>query len=95
MHAEPKIVDSTGHWPAGEVADVSTSPDDYGNANANFIATARTDVPALVAFVTAMLDLCERQKDYAYDVAPEYVASTHVPVAAIDRLADEHLGGAS
>ena len=51
MHAEPKVVNSTGHWPAGEVANASNSPADYGNADAEFIAHARTDVPALVAEV--------------------------------------------
>lgn len=59
MHAEPRVV-RAGHGVMGMVAVPSAAPDDYGNANAAFIATARTDVPTLAASHEALRAEVER-----------------------------------
>lgn len=75
--------------------------------DAEFIAHARTDVPALVAFATAVLD--ELHTPFTADFAgvgartycvqctedSGYTAYPCAHVEAINRLADEHLGGTS
>ncbi len=55
MHAEPRVV-RAGRGVMGTVAVPAHTPDDYGNADAEFIAAARTDVPAMVAALRAVLD---------------------------------------
>lgn len=67
MHAEPKVVDSTGNWPSGEVAPVSLSPENYGRANAAFIAAARGAVPALLDEVERLGIAIEREHSWAVD----------------------------
>lgn len=60
---EPSIVlkpDAPGGWDGTAIATVQR--DDYGlveEANTKFIAASRTDVPRLVAALTAALDLCD------------------------------------
>jgi len=75
--------------------------------DAEFIAHARADVPALVAFATAVLD--ELHTPFTADFAgvgartycvqctedSGYTAYPCAHVEAINRLADEHLGGTS
>ena len=48
VHQETKIVQK-GRGAFGLIADVSTSPDDYGRANTRFIVAAHTVLPALAA----------------------------------------------
>lgn len=55
MHAEPRVV-RAGRGVMGTVAVPAHTPDDYGNADAEFIAAARTDVPVMVAALRAVLD---------------------------------------
>lgn len=64
MHAEPKVIREKGGYPAGLIADPSSAPADYGIADAEFIAHARTDVPALVAALRAVLDLAVERGDH-------------------------------
>jgi hypothetical protein len=47
LHGDPMVVEQ-GQGPFGAVTLPSTAPDDYGKANAEFIAHAREDIPALV-----------------------------------------------
>ena len=48
IHGDPHVT-QVGRGAFGVVASIATSPGDYGRANAEFIAAARTDLPALVA----------------------------------------------
>ena len=51
-HGDPYVAEE-GRPKFGMV--VSTSPDDYGRANCQFIAHARTDIPALIAEIERLL----------------------------------------
>lgn len=61
MHGDPFVVEE-GWGPSRQdigggsrmIATVSTSPEDYGRANADFIGHARQDVPQLVAYILAI-----------------------------------------
>ncbi len=55
MHADPRVV-RAGRGVMGTVAVPAHSPDDYGKADAEFIAAARTDAPAMVAALRAVLE---------------------------------------
>lgn len=47
-HGDPFVVCDRDRWPQTQMAQVSTAPDDYGRANCEFIAAARTALPALL-----------------------------------------------
>lgn len=84
MSAEP-VVTQQGKGAFGVVLKAAHGQDDYGFDDVIFAAHARTDVPALVAFATAVLD------ETRFAVGDE----CDILAAEIRRLADEHLGGTS
>jgi hypothetical protein len=77
-------VDNDGHEPGSSVglADAvdplwgSLWPSRNATADAEFIAHARTDVPALVAALRAVLDVCEKSELGAY---PEPTYDEYIP----------------
>lgn len=68
IQAESVVVGASGRLTA-TIATPSIAPDDYGFANAEFIAHARTDVPALVAEVRAERAKLEKVFQYCVDSA--------------------------
>lgn len=73
---EPSIVlkpDAPGGWDGTAIATVQR--DDYGlveEANTEFIAASRTDVPRLVAALTAALDLAREWESVAINAGAFY-----------------------
>jgi hypothetical protein len=83
-HGDPYVVDHTG-WLTRQIAQLSTAPEDYGRANAIFIAHARSDVPALLTIAEAAAELVEARHVY-YDGPPPHLASLDEAKAAVERI---------
>lgn len=54
VHGDPFVVPSARPWPSSQIAAVSTSPSDYGRADAVFVAGARHLVPELAEEVARL-----------------------------------------
>lgn len=80
-HGDPYVT-LPGLYLTRRIADVSVSPDDYGKANAEFIAHAREDVPDLLAEVARLTE----ELDAAHANNRIYYESCRAAEAARDSL---------
>jgi len=51
IHGDPTVSGDPDREPFLRVAQISTAPPDYGRGNCEFIAAARSDIPALLSLV--------------------------------------------
>lgn len=91
MHGDPFVITDPSRPAFTRVAGISTAPDDYGRATAEFIAAARQDVPALVAMGLAVLEL--HRQEYGACVHCTGLYSVSWPCETV-RAVESALGGA-
>lgn len=59
VHGDPFVVPACTPYPSRQIAAVSVAPEDYGRADAEFIAHARKDIPTLLD----ALEAAEAERD--------------------------------